>query len=79
MWSLQQTAELSSQHFQEMQIPRRCLAQQQVSLTPQKVKMSHLVGPGEGGGGGFGLVLVGYEASMLMPHSPCEFSLFLSM
>jgi hypothetical protein len=79
VWSLQQTAEFSSQHFHEMQIPRRCLAQQQVSPSAQKVKRSHLVGPGEGGGGGFWLVLVGYEASMLIPQSPFEFSLLRSM
>jgi hypothetical protein len=62
-----------------MHIPKRRLAQQQVSPSPQKLKRSHLVGPGGGGGGGFGLVLVGYEASMLIPQSPCELPLLRSM
>jgi hypothetical protein len=56
-----------------MHIPRKVFAQQQVSPTPHLEKMSHLVGPGggEGGGrGGFSPVFVGYEANMLIPQTP---------
>lgn len=60
-------------------MPRNCDVQQQVSPCEQLVNMSHFVGLGEGGGGGLGLVLTGYEASMLIPQTPSEFPPLRSM
>ena len=61
-------------------MPKTFFVQQQVSPGEQLVKRSHLVGPGDGGGGeGLGPVLVGYEASMLIPQTPAEFPPLRSM
>jgi hypothetical protein len=77
--SLQHTAEVKPQHFQEKHIPRNFVAQQQVSPLEQRVNKLHLTGPGGGGTGGLGLDLVGYEANMFIPHNPAELSVFRNM
>jgi len=75
--SLQHTAEVNPQHFQEKHIPRKLLAQQHVSPSAQWVNRLHLTGAG--GGGGLGLVLIGYEANVLIPHIPLESPVFRIM
>ena len=75
----QHTADFAVQQFHDKHTPIKRQLQQQVSPSEQELKKSHLVGPGVGGGGGFGLVLAGYEANMLIPQMPSAVPLLRSM